>query len=229
MFLLTLRRMICAARLVGILLVYLAVPGNAENQFRPPELVSATDTRYPIQSVANGIVVLDVLLDKQGAIAGLHTVRDIPSLTSIATSSIQKWRFKPASRDGAPQNSMMRVAFAFRPRGYYVAPPHFGSVPSGDLFASREVPGYSPPGIVSVAYPRYPINTANVGSVVVQIALGTAGEVQHVRIIRALDPFTAVAVNAAKKWQFEASASDGRPITSNIVVVFVFAPLPPNR
>lgn len=223
----TLRNVICAAQLVWILFVHMPVPMTAQVQFRTPELISATDTQYPIQSVANGIVVLDLALDKQGAIGGLHVVRDIPSLTSVATSSVQGWRFKPGSRDAAPQNSVIRVAFAFRPPAYYAAPAHFESVPYGS--ASREVPGYTLPGIVSVAYPRYPINAANVGSVVVQLTLGKAGEIEDVQVVRALNPFTKFAVDAAKKWQFKPSTLDGQPINSYVVAVFVFAPLPANN
>jgi TonB family protein len=220
---------ICTEQLLWILSFFLAVPIAAQVEVRPPELVSATDTQYPIQSVADGIVVLDVALTKQGVIGDLHTVRDIPSLTSIATSSVQGWRFKPGARNGAPQNSMIRVVFAFRPPAYYAAPPLFTSIPSDAWSASRDTQGYALPGIVSVAYPLYPINAANVGSVVIQLAVGKTGEIQHVQVIRALNPFTTIAVDAVKKWQFEPSTLDGHTIRSNIVVVFVFAPLQSNK
>jgi TonB family protein len=225
----TLRSVICTEQLLWILSLFLAVPIAAQVEVRPPELVSATDTQYPIQSVADGIVVLDVALDKQGVIGDLHTVRDIPPLTSIATSSVQSWRFKPSSRNGVPQNSMIRVVFAFRPPAYYAAPPHFRAIPSGEGSTSREPPGFTLPGIVSVAYPLYPINAANVGSVVIQLAVGKTGEIQRVQVVRALNPFTTLSVDAVKKWQFEPSTLDGHTIRSNIVVVFVFAPLQSNK
>src|ERR1700674_3949629 len=82
---------------------------------RPAEAVSATDTQYPIRSVANGLVVLDVALDERGAVKGTSVVRDIPSLTAVATSSVQSWKFKPASGKGAPEASVVRVVFVFRP------------------------------------------------------------------------------------------------------------------
>jgi hypothetical protein len=44
------------------------------------EVTSAADIKYPIQSIADGVVVIDVSLDQKGAITGSSVVRDLPSL-----------------------------------------------------------------------------------------------------------------------------------------------------
>jgi len=71
------------------------------------EVTSAADIKYPIQSIADGVVVIDVSLDQKGAITGSNVVRDLPSLTSAAASSIQSWKFSPASILGKPVPSII--------------------------------------------------------------------------------------------------------------------------
>src|SRR6266478_14597 len=91
------QRIFIRARAVAVVLVCCAIPTLAQTPFKAPEVISATDIPYPIQSIADGVVVLDVSLDDKGAITGSTVMRDIPSLTSAATSSIRSWKFTPAS------------------------------------------------------------------------------------------------------------------------------------
>src|ERR1700675_4057716 len=90
----------CSA--VALLLLCGAMSTSAQATFKPVEVISAPDIQYPIRSIADGVVVLDVSLDARGGIAGVHVVRDIPSLTTAATSSIPSWKFSPALSKGKP-------------------------------------------------------------------------------------------------------------------------------
>ena len=109
--------------LVTFLLGSCAIQSLAQTSFKPAEVVSAGDIPYPVQSIADGVVVLDVSLDEKGAITKSSVMRDIPSLTSEATSSVQSWKFSPASRQGKPVQSLIRVAVVFRPRAYFAPGP----------------------------------------------------------------------------------------------------------
>src|SRR3977135_2647218 len=113
------------AGLMIFLLASCSTQSLAQVPFKPAEVISAGDIPYPIQSIADGVVVLDVSLDEKGAITGSTVVRDIPSLTSAATSSVQSWKFSPASMRGKPEQSLIRVAVVFRPRAYFAAGPAF--------------------------------------------------------------------------------------------------------
>jgi TonB family protein len=210
--------------LAAVMSLCSVVPIFAQIPFKPAEVISAPDIRYPILSVADGVVVLDVSLDERGASPGTTVVRDIPSLTSAATSSIPSWRFAPASRLGKPESSVIRVAVVFRPRAYLAAEPHFEPIPSnGD--PDRKDHGYIPPGILSVAYPQYPVNAVIPGTVVVQVTVSKSGTIGHVKVVRDLPPFTQMALSATNKWRFQAATLDGEPRTSNLAIAFVFAPL----
>src|ERR1700730_5292282 len=211
---------------VGIaaaMLACCAIQSSAQAPFKPAEVTLAPDVPYPIQSVADGVVVLDVSLNDKGAITGSAVVRDIPSLTSAATSSIQSWKFSPASRQGKPVASVMRIAVAFRPRSYLAAGPSFTPILSEGT-PNRGDQRYVPPGILSVTYPQYPINAVVPGTVVIQVMVGKSGAIRTVRVVRDVPPFTQFALGAANKWRYQAATLDGQALTSNISIAFVFAP-----
>jgi len=216
------------AGLVIFLLASCAIQSLAQAPFKPAEVISAGDIPYPIQSIADGVVVLDVSLDEKGAITGSTVVRDIPSLTSEATSSVQSWKFSPASMRGKPEQSLIRVAVVFRPRAYFAAGPAFTPILS-EGESNRVGQTYIPPGIVSVSYPQYPINAAAPGTVVVQVTVGGSSAIQRVKVVRDLPPFTKFALSAVNKWRFQTATLDGKPMTSSLAIAFVFSPLSPGQ
>ncbi len=214
--------------LVTFLLASCAIQSLAQASFKPAEVISAGDIPYPVQSIADGVVVLDVSLDEKGAVTGSTVVRDIPSLTSEATSSVQSWKFSPASMRGKPEESFIRVAVVFRPRAYFAAGPSFTPILSEGK-SNRADHTYIPPGIVSVSYPQYPINAAAPGTVVIQVTVGRSSAIQRVKVVRDLPPFTKFALSAVNKWRFQTATLDGKSMTSNLAIAFVFSPLSPGQ
>jgi outer membrane biosynthesis protein TonB len=221
------RRMCFGAGVVAVMLACCSIQTLAQAPFKPAEVTSARDIPYPIQSIADGVVILDIYIDGTGAIARSTVLRDIPSLTSPAISSIQSWKFSPASRRGKPEQSVIRVAVVFRPRAYLAAGPAFEPILSEED-SNRADQRFIPPGIASVSYPQYPINAASPGTVVIQVTVGKSSAIQHLKVVRDLPPFTQFALSAVNKWRFQTATLDGKPVTSALVVAFVFAPLPPS-
>jgi hypothetical protein len=105
-----------------------ANPSLAQSRFKPAEISSTSEIQHPINSIASGVVILDVSLDDKGTVTGSTVVHDIPSLTSVATSSAQRWTFIPASTLGVPEASVMRIAFVFRPPSYSAGEPRFSPI-----------------------------------------------------------------------------------------------------
>ena len=215
-----------SAGVIPVILACCSIQSLAQAPFKPAEVTSASDIPYPIQSIADGLVILDVSLDAKGVIAGSTVVRDIPSLTSPAISSIQSWKFSPASSQGKPEQAVIRIAVVFRPRSYLAAGPAFNSVLS-EGNSNRADQNFIPPGIISVSYPQYPINAAVPGTVVIQVTVGKSSAVQHLKVVRNLPPFTQVALSAVNKWRFQAATLDGKPATASLAIAFIFPPLPP--
>lgn len=196
----------------------------AQVPFKPAEITFATDVQFPPNSIASGIVVVDVSLNSKGEVTGTQVPRAIASLTSTATSSVRAWKYRPASVEGTPQASLVRVAFVFRPNVIMAAPPSFAPVQQQEDTTPAANSGYVPPGIVSVTYPAYPIDAASVGAVVVQVKVDADGKIEDVKAIRSFYPFTQFSLDAAKKWQFRAATLNGEPITSDIAIAFVYSP-----
>jgi len=108
--------------LTGILAVILLACGALAAQkpweapppdFRPAEITSATEARYPPNTVAAGTVVLQVTVGPAGEVEAVKVIRDIPSLTAAAERALKNWKFKPATLDGRPVRSVVPVAFSF--------------------------------------------------------------------------------------------------------------------
>jgi TonB family protein len=215
-------------RVAVVMAISFAIHSYAQAPIKPPELISASDIPFPIQSIADGVVVLDASIDAKGAVTGVTIVRDVPSLTSPATSAIRSWKFSPATKPGRPETSTMRIAVTFRPRSYFAADPSFTPVyaVAGPNHVDQS---YLPPGIVSVTYPEYPINAAAPGTVVIQVTVGKSSAIQHLKVVRDLPPFTQYALSATNKWRFPAASHDGRPVASTLIIAFVFPPLPPGN
>ena len=208
---------------LSLMLFCCAVSTLALTSFKAAELTSATDVQFPAGSIASGIVVVDVSLNSKGEVSGTKVQRDIASLTAVATSSIQFWKYRPASVDGDLQNSVLRAAFAFRPNAIFAASPMFEPLQRSQDARADAKSGYIPPDILAVAYPAYPIDAATVGAVVVQVNVDAEGKITGVKAIRSYNPFNRFSLEAARKWKFGPASFDGQPVASSIVIAFVYS------
>jgi TonB family protein len=116
----------------------------------------------------------------------------------------------------------MTVSFLYRPPNYgnaaAVPPKQFSPV------VPTEHNNYVPIGVLSFAYPAYPVNSVAWGSVVVQVTVDNSGEVKGVDFLHGTDVFNNFVSDALKKWRFQAATLDGKSITSKTVIAFAFQP-----
>jgi TonB family protein len=214
------KKLLTAAFLSSAMLIGTAALALPPLFFKPAEVVSATNAQYPANSIAAGVVVLDVSLTERGQVVEVGALRDVPSLTPAATSALQSWRFKPASQDGMVQASAMTVAFVYRPPVSVWKPPSFTpALPN----SGSSTNAYMPAGIVSVGYAEYPVNSVASGAVVVQVTVDDSGKIERVKVIRKMAGFTGFALRAVKQWRFQPAQLEGQPVASNVAIAFVFA------
>ncbi|MGB6430263.1 MAG: energy transducer TonB [Candidatus Acidiferrales bacterium] len=217
-------------------LVALTITGLAQISFKPPEVTSVTDAYRPYEVVDDGFVVLDVSLDNQGAVSGITDLRN-PGLSggglpivAPAESIVRKWGFRPAIAPSGPIPSEMTVVFLVRPPMYFasqIPPPRNFKPVLPEAREDSADPDYAPAGIISVAYPNYPVNSSTFGSVIVQVTVGPAGDVVATKVLRQMSgpgPFTALSTDALAKWQFQAATLRGKPVASKLAIAFVFEP-----
>jgi TonB family protein len=194
------------------------------SSYDAPEVISATDAYLPYQVIFDGFVVLDVSLDAKGNVAGVTALRDPGSMVPAAITSVRTWKFRPASAGSGPRPSEMTVAFVYRPQNggpaQTVPPKNFRPVFPGSPTAGEL--DYVPPGIISVTYPDYPVDSLAWGSIVIQITVNSAGKAEDTQVLRGMVHFTNFAVSAIKKWQFQPATLRGKPVPSKLAVAFVF-------
>jgi TonB family protein len=120
----------------------------------------------------------------------------------------------------------MIVSFVYRPPNYgnaaAVSPKDFAPVLPANQSNPSEHGNYVPVGILSFAYPAYPVNSVAWGSVVVQLTVEGSGDVKGVEFLHGMVGFNNLVSDALRKWRFQAATFDGKPITSKTVIAFVF-------
>jgi hypothetical protein len=174
------------------------------------------------------LFVLDVGLSDEADIRRIEKLSEILDLClALQKTAVHNLKFQPASEGSKPRASRLSVAFVYRPANY----PTFGAVPPKD-FTSVIPPAqsddhsedYVPVGILSFAYSDYPVNSVVWGSVLLQATLDSAGDVKNVNVLHGMANFNSFALGALKNWRLRAAALRGRPVTSKIVVAFIFQP-----
>jgi TonB family protein len=199
----------------------------AQQTYTPPEVNSAGDAYTSYNIVFDELFVLDIGLNDEGDIRQIGALRNPGSMLGAAKTTVHSWKFQPASEGSKPRASRLIVAFVYLPANYGTA----GAVPSKN-FAPVIPPAqsddssddYVPVGILSFTYPDYPINSVVWGSVLVQATVDSAGDVKDVNLLHGMANFNSFAREALKRWRFRAGTLRGRPVTSKIVVAFIFQP-----
>jgi len=196
-------------------------PANHSQNFTPPDVVTASDIPYPASTEAAGVVTLAVNLDGTGQIMNIQTLRDIPTLTTQATITLQNWSYKPASVNGKPAPSTLIVNIVFDPafldsNNIPMGPPESFQPPNPAAAA------YAPPQVLTATFSPYPANGLSSGAVVMDVNIDRHGTITKIATVRDVPTLTAAAAAALKNWSFKAASFGNAPISSKVVVAMVF-------
>jgi TonB family protein len=83
---------------------------------KPPAKVYDVPPLYPPaakEAGIEGIVVMETLIDENGAIAEAHVLDGVPLLDQAALDAVKQWRFQPALMNGARVPVIMTVTISF--------------------------------------------------------------------------------------------------------------------
>jgi TonB family protein len=200
-----------------------------QQAYKPAEVTSAGDAYKPYTVVLDGLFVVDVYVGDDGSVSKIESLRNPGAMQGAVEAAVRTWKFQAALANGKARASRMTVAFVYRP----------GTLPT---FGAAQTEGFTPVipsehgvdggkdsapvGILAFAYPEYPVNSVASGSVVLQVAVDGEGNVKNVSVLHGMDNFNRFAQRSLKNWRFQAATVRGRPVTSNIVVAFIFQPPP---
>src|SRR5208283_5037084 len=84
-------------------------------KFAPPDVASATEIAYPVNTTMTGMVSLLLSLDNGGNVQNVQVVADTPPLTAAAQASVQNWTFRPARANAAGVSANLPVTVVFNP------------------------------------------------------------------------------------------------------------------
>jgi outer membrane biosynthesis protein TonB len=219
------RRLLLVLTLVAVALAVSAQTKmvGSEPPFRPAEARAVTDLTIPITSIASGTVVLNALVSETGTVQRVEVRRGIPSLTEPAASAVAGWTFSPATFRDKPVASRVPVAVTVRP------PVAFATslpLPPLEPRTERDIQAaFQPPLVLRASFPNgAPMSIGGDVTVVLEGSVGTAGEVQDLKVLRDVPAATSFASAAIESWRFQSAAWEGQPVKSTIILVFVFRP-----
>jgi len=220
------KRYFAAAR-VAIFLAALVLPPKQSavrkhSQYVSADIATASDIQYPVNTMSVGAVSLLLNLDTSARIQNVQVLRDFPSLTSTVQAAVQGWTFKPATLNGHAVSSSISVTVIFN-----IFNPGGGAASRALALApAQSIPPdaleFAPPQIVAASFANYPANSVAQGSVVLDVTVSEESQPKTIRVLRGIQTLASQAVSAVKAWGFNAGTLHGKPITSQIVIAFVF-------
>jgi hypothetical protein len=89
------------------------MPSTPPSMDSPPQPTIIIDPGYPVDSIAEGCVILQLQIDSNGRVQKTDVIQNIPTLTPSATRAVSQWQFRPATQDGkaVPGTALAVISF----------------------------------------------------------------------------------------------------------------------
>ncbi len=84
------------------------------NGFLPPKTTTASWANYPLNSVAQGAVILEARVSRSGHVTHVTPVW-APFLAKPSIEAAEKWAFEPATFDGRSIDANAAIGYVYRP------------------------------------------------------------------------------------------------------------------
>ncbi|HLE21129.1 MAG TPA: energy transducer TonB [Vicinamibacteria bacterium] len=86
--------------------------GTATDAIPVPYSIVPPD--FPPGALADAVVLVEALVERDGTVKQAHAVRSVPGFDDAAAKAAVQWKFRPARRDGVPVPSFAYIVFGFR-------------------------------------------------------------------------------------------------------------------
>jgi TonB family protein len=91
-------------------------PVRVGGNIRPPTRTQSADPVYPQTARAagiQGVVILEVTIGEDGAVANARVLRSIPLLDQAALDAVRQWRYEPTLLNGVPTPVILTATVNF--------------------------------------------------------------------------------------------------------------------
>lgn len=168
---------------------------------------------HPVNTLATGLVVVDVEIQQTGKIQ-TRVLRGEPPFVASALKALQGWQFVPAPLGAVKRTS---VTFLFRAPFIYGAKVDSGFARPPDLV--EEAPAL-PQQVIDPGYPPASLAT---GAAILEVHISASGQVVSSKTIDGVTPLTDKAQAAINRWRFAPARVSGKaaPSTTFVVISFV--------
>ena len=180
--------------------------------------------------VGGGEVLLEVTVDRTGAVSSVKPLRETATWTERMTASVKTWRFTPAEAEipmterkpGGPTTQAVETKVLVA--GVFRRPAVIG-VTLGEPIKDVATASTDIPFPISVVTPTYPPGTMSPGVVLVEVRVDANGGVADARVRIPAPGFDNAAVSTARQWKFRPARPGGSAGPAVAYVVFGF-PVP---
>jgi TonB family protein len=191
-------------------------------EYAPPDVLSASNIAYPVNTQATGAVSLLLSLDSNAQIQNMQPLRDTPPLTSAVQDSVQLWTFRPATSKGNPVPSEISLTVIFNIFNPAGGAAYQSLVLAPAQPANPDAAQFTPPQINLASFAKYPAASVAQGTVVLDVTISSSGQPKQIRVINDVPTLTQQAISAIKTWKFNAATFKGQPTPAPIIIAFVF-------
>jgi protein TonB len=202
--------------LVAPLLLALVLPASAaeSKDDHPPIPLKRVPPHYTDAMKKNrpkGDVIVDCIVDEKGAVTKAAVQASLtPEADQAALECVQQWTFEPATKDGLPVATHLRIPIRFS-----------ASSPGGaSKLDTPPRPLKQVPPVSTDAMRRSSLR----GTVTIECIVDEKGRVTDARVGQSLSPEAdQAALACAQKWLFQPATKDGQPVKARMSLPFQFS------
>jgi len=154
-----------------------------------PKRTRTVAPEYPAEAQAQGIrgiVILELVIDREGKVADVKVIRSIPGLDEAAVEAAEQWAYERTKVDGKPVSVRLTVPITFAMK-----------LPEMD-----RQPGV--PELRQGVNPPFPEETRHRVTVVAEVTLDADGRVAEAQVVEGEPPWANALLVALRTWRFAA-------------------------
>ena len=194
---------------------------------------------YPLRMIENGVdsgeVRAAISVDRDGNLKDcMITAYTMPEFAEAALAALKRWRYRPATANGAPTASCSDLLFEFRSQGVVVQTLPGAMVRLAYFYSLDEHYRYMPSQLRDLDRIPTPVHVVSplvnsddqTHTVTVEFYIDEQGKVRMAAVSRAAagDIYAAAAVAAVEQWRFEPPLRRGKPVLVLAQQEFNFRP-----
>jgi TonB family protein len=179
--------------------------------------------------VGGGEVLLEVAVDRTGAVSGIKPLRETATFTERMTQAVRTWRFTPSTTEMPPArrkpggptteavDSTVLVAGIFRR-------PSIVGMTLGAPIKDVAPASAGVPFPASLVTPPHPPKAVSPGVVLVEVRVDAKGGVSDAKILIPSPGYDDAALSTARQWTFRPAKAGGANAPAVVYIVFGFQP-----